>query len=146
MTFDCSTQFYLLVAHFCVNRVFFVKFECACVFVGLWVCKVWAANWRCYGCTLHVNIVFLDNFETTHGVVARKYLQPIQGSGVSPAGVRGIPRRDHRCCRLRMGQPMAVHPQPTAYRMGQCWLLPWHMSPVCCMALLGAQRRFCQHI
>ena len=35
-------------------------------------------------------------------VVARKYLQAIQGSGVSPGR--------HWCCRLRMGLPMVVHP------------------------------------
>ena len=38
----------------------------------------------------------------------------VQGNSqeISPtnAGVRGIPRRGHCCCRLRMGQPMAVHP------------------------------------
>ena len=48
-------------------------------------------------CFVHVvvQLFIFNNFLLVLRVVARKYLQPSEG-------VRGIPRRGHRCCRPRM--------------------------------------------
>ena len=57
-------------------------------------------------------------------LVARKYLQPMQGPGVIPlAGGHG-----QHACMAEDGSTDGGPFHPIGYRLGRCWLLPWKYS------------------